>query len=164
VERCRLISTRLGLDPETAGALEHAADLHDLGKDHPIWQYYAYAENSDRPIARSRRYRHPRVLAGYRHELGSLLQVGDWHTQLSGAARDLCLHLVASHHGRARPHFNESAYDNRKALMANEMACAEAPRRFVRLQRRHGLWGLAWIEALLYCADAAAAGETGDDP
>jgi CRISPR-associated endonuclease/helicase Cas3 len=163
VERCRLISMRLGLDPETTDALQHAADLHDLGKDHPIWQYYAYAENSDRPIARSRRYRHPRVLAGYRHELGSVLQACDQHTQLSGTAQDLCLHLVASHHGRARPHFNERAYDNRKALRANERACAKTPRRFVRLQWRHGLWGLAWIEALLYCADAAAAGEPGDD-
>jgi CRISPR-associated endonuclease/helicase Cas3 len=162
-DRCRLISKRLGLDPETAGALEAAAALHDLGKDHPIWQYYAHAENSARPLARSRRYRHPKVLAGYRHELGSLLQASHQHRQPPGTVRDLCLHLVASHHGRARPHFDERAYDNRNALKANEGACAKAPRRFIRLQWRYGLWGLAWIEALLYCADAAAAGERGDD-
>jgi CRISPR-associated endonuclease/helicase Cas3 len=33
---------------------------------------------------------------------------------------------------------------------------AEVPRRFARLQRRFGRWGLAFVESLLRAADYAA--------
>jgi len=33
---------------------------------------------------------------------------------------------------------------------------AEIPRRFARLQRAHGRWGLAYLESLLRAADYAA--------
>jgi CRISPR-associated endonuclease/helicase Cas3 len=39
---------------------------------------------------------------------------------------------------------------------AAEEVAREAALRFARLQRLWGPWGLAWWEALLRCADAAA--------
>ena len=48
----------------------------------------------------------PRILGGYRHEFGSLLEAaadaGDF--ALIPETRFLILHLIAAHHGRARPH------------------------------------------------------------
>ena len=36
---------------------------------------------------------------------------------------------------------------------------AEVPRRFARLQRKYGRWGLAYLESLLRAADWAASAE-----
>ncbi len=38
----------------------------------------------------------------------------------------------------------------------------EVPRRFARLQRRFGRWGLAYLESLLRAADALASAEPGE--
>jgi CRISPR-associated endonuclease/helicase Cas3 len=39
-----------------------------------------------------------------------------------------------------------------------ELAC-DVPRRFARLQRKYGRWGLAYLESLLRAADWAASAE-----
>ena len=71
--------------------------------------------------------------------------------------RDLILHLIASHHGNARPHFEPRSFDNeRYTTRENAEAVNEAMRRFGRVQKRFGRWGLAWLEALMRCADIAA--------
>jgi len=71
--------------------------------------------------------------------------------------RDLILHLIAAHHGRARPHFDPDAFDpTQLPTQAQEEAACEVMRRFSRLQLQFGRWGLAWLEALLRCADIAA--------
>jgi CRISPR-associated endonuclease/helicase Cas3 len=36
---------------------------------------------------------------------------------------------------------------------------AEVPRRFARLQRKYGRWGLAYLESLLRAADYAASSQ-----
>jgi CRISPR-associated endonuclease/helicase Cas3 len=71
--------------------------------------------------------------------------------------QELVLHLIAAHHGRARPHFPpDEAFDpERPQQIADEMA-AKVPQRFARLQRKYGRWGLAYLESLLRAADWAA--------
>jgi CRISPR-associated endonuclease/helicase Cas3 len=82
---------------------------------------------------------------------------------LTEEEHELALHLIASHHGRARPCFPDSAMDKRQVLRSREEAL-EAARRFARLQRRHGAWGLAYLEALFCAADAMASRESPEDP
>ena len=104
------------------------------------------------------------MLAGYRHELGSLLDPKAADREgLTEGENELALHLIASHHGRARPCFPESAMDKRQVLRSRKEA-SEAARRFARLQRRHGAWGLASLEALFCAADAMASRESPEAP
>ena len=71
--------------------------------------------------------------------------------------QDLVLHLIAAHHGRARPHFPAGELfdtehpENKAALIAREV-----PRRFGRLQHKYGRWGLAYLESVVRAADAIA--------
>ena len=66
---------------------------------------------------------------------------------------DLAAHLVASHHGYARPSFPESASD-KNALSASRNLNLESARRYARLSERFGEWGLAYLEAVFHTADA----------
>ena len=42
------------------------------------------------------------------------------------------------------------------ALILASAIAAEVPERFVALQQYYGWWTLAWLEALVKCADAIA--------
>lgn len=164
------IADGLGLADPWRAVLVAGAAAHDLGKARDLWQD-AMGAPRDRPGApKQRPYAKTtgggdwRALNGYRHEFGSVLDV------LAAPAdhlppeiladpelTDLALHLIAAHHGRARPII--PAYDpapqtgppSRSAAHAREIAL-----RFARLQTRWGPWGLAWWEALLRAADWAA--------
>jgi CRISPR-associated endonuclease/helicase Cas3 len=69
----------------------------------------------------------------------------------------LALHMVAAHHGRARPHFpDEEAFDPKYPEAVAESAADEVAARFVRLQKRYGRWGLAYLESLLRAVDVRA--------
>jgi CRISPR-associated endonuclease/helicase Cas3 len=71
--------------------------------------------------------------------------------------RQLVLHLIAAHHGYARPHFPiDRVFDPEHAQSQADQVAWEVPRRFARLQRKYGRWGLAYLESLLRCADYAA--------
>jgi CRISPR-associated endonuclease/helicase Cas3 len=77
--------------------------------------------------------------------------------ELSQDMREVVLHLVATHHGRGRPHFTiEEAYDPAATDQQNSVVAAQVPQRFARLQRKYGRWGLAYLESLLRAADYAA--------
>ena len=65
---------------------------------------------------------------------------------------DLALHLIAAHHGGARPIIGIEGCDTLPPTAAGYKA-REAALRFNRLQRQWGPWGLAWWEALLRSAD-----------
>ena len=72
--------------------------------------------------------------------------------------RDLILHLVACHHGWARPHYEPEQWDIADDVLdeENQEIANEAMCRVARVQRRYGHWYLAWLESLLRCSDYAA--------
>jgi CRISPR-associated endonuclease/helicase Cas3 len=72
--------------------------------------------------------------------------------------RDLALHLIAAHHGWARPHFSEAAYDKLACIKSKSVAL-ECPRRLGRLQRQYGAWIVAYLETIFRSADAIASGQ-----
>ena len=155
------IASALNLPEPYPTMLEWAARHHDLGKDRPLWQRVMGAPKTGPAYAKTKR-RTGRSLEGYRHEFGSL---GD--VQRTGALAeiehlgsdicDLALHLIASHHGHARPVIKAADPDTVPSVL-EERARAVALR-FARLQRRWGPWGLAWWEALLRAADQQASRE-----
>jgi CRISPR-associated endonuclease/helicase Cas3 len=154
-EHMQRMAQRLGLCQSLQDALVTAARWHDQGKDRELWQHYACNEQGLEPLAKSPRYRAPRLLGGYRHEFGSLLDAEACQDIRNHPERDLVLHLIAAHHGWARPHF-EPQRDSAHTPAENRQASLEVMRRFGRLQQRFGRWGLAWLESLLRCADIAA--------
>lgn len=163
------VAKALKLDSELAKALVTAARWHDRGKDRPVWQRFACNANPAVPLAKSMRYLHGRALGGYRHEFGSLLEAQTDEALKKGWTSkpellDLILHLVAAHHGWARPHFELNAWDHTRTTRDNEQAAAQVMRRFGRLQQRFGRWGLAWLESLLRCADIAASKQSAETP
>src|SRR5690606_11314638 len=93
-----------------------AAQFHDLGKRRELWQRSIGNPNPQNYYAKSgkpddgARWRHLDI-SSYRHEFGSALDVltdRSHRTRLddfSDEVQDLILHLIAAHHGRARPHF-----------------------------------------------------------
>ena len=100
-----------------------------------------------------------RIPGGYRHEFGSLREFRDEHEgKIDKDVFDLAAHLIATHHGRGRPHFPKGGFDPLARRESPQIA-TEAVRRFERLQRRYGYWQLAWMENLLRCADALASAD-----
>ena len=158
----RNIAVKLRLDDAEASAVALAARWHDLGKDRKVWQLSISNRNYPQQVlAKSGGKMRPLDLGNFRHEFGSLLDVtnlSEFH-ELKPKVQDLILHLIASHHGRARPHFpSEEAFDyNYPEDKAAEIV-HEVPRRFARLQRKYGRWGLAYLESLVRAADALASG------
>ena len=161
----RRIGAALGLDEGLVDALESAGRWHDKGKSRAVWQRAAGASPEGPALAKSPRGRlRPEWLGGYRHEFGSLL---DAERALSADVphRDLVLHLVAAHHGWARPGFpDRKQWDPESPSRVNERCARRAARRFARLQARHGPWRLAWLEALVKAADAYVSSGAGDAP
>jgi CRISPR-associated endonuclease/helicase Cas3 len=108
-----------------------------------------------------------RLLDGYRHEFGSLpyVQEDSEFKGLPSDLQDLVLHLVAGHHGGARPLISTQSCEDapRSALEARAL---EVALRFARLQKRWGPWGLVWWEALMRAADQQASrdNEEGQTP
>lgn len=152
------LARRAGLDERLVRAFEWAGRWHDAGKNRDIWQRAVCNTVGSPPLAKSdpsKRFK-PRLLDGYRHELGSLLDAEEQvPRELTPSERDLALHLVASHHGWARPHFPERTFD-KVYYRRSEQASLECARRFGRLQRQYGAWRLAYLETLFRAADAIA--------
>jgi CRISPR-associated endonuclease/helicase Cas3 len=145
---------RLALPNELRDTVIEAAGQHDLGKDRPWWQR-AVGRVEQPAVAKSGRSRFDhKINRGYRHELGSVADLYDAKVPDS-VHRDLCLHLVAAHHGHARPGFRAEAAG---PLLTETVkrALTETPTRFAKLQAKYGWWALAWLEALVKAADVLA--------
>jgi CRISPR-associated endonuclease/helicase Cas3 len=161
VERCaRALASRLLLPDDWANVLALAARLHDEGKRAPRWQEAFNAPHPGGPYAKTRGPINQHRLEGYRHEFGSLpyAEADPAFNELPEELRDLVLHLIAAHHGYARPLIPIGGCDDAPPSKLQERA-RDAALRFARLQRRWGPWGLAWWEALLRAADQQASRE-----
>ena len=160
VDYTKQIVRDLGLPEELAEAVRVAAQLHDHGKRRERFQLIL--GNSDYPdivLAKSNVRAAARFPEPFRHEFGSVLDAGSdpEFAKLDAEMQDLVLHLIAAHHGRARPHFDlEEGFDPVRSSGDAEGLRLETPRRFARLQRKYGRWGLAYLESLLRAADWAA--------
>ena len=134
-----------------------AARLHDEGKRAVRWQRAFRAPIDGRPYAKTKGPIDFDILDGYRHELGSLpyVEAHEDFKKLSSDDQDFVLHLIAAHHGFARPVIGTSGCDDAPPSIIDVRA-REVALRFARLSRRWGPWGLAWWEALLRAADQTA--------
>ena len=151
--RARQIAKRLELPDDEIEALVIAGRVHDDGKAAGRWQRAMNAPDDGRIYAKTRGGGNPRLLEGYRHEFGSLLKAEEMG--LPERIRDLVLHLIAAHHGYARPLISyDGCEDGPPSYL--ESKAGEAALRFVRLQKEYGPWGLAWREAILRAADQSA--------
>lgn len=178
VERAVKGIARLCLPAEYADSLVRAARWHDVGKLDERFQYLL--QQDDEPLAKSvsipaspaqRRaaWEAAGLPKGFRHEMLSL-QLAERFATLG--VDDLALHLIASHHGYARP-FAPVVLDPEPpdvhgshagvavALDGEERARSVQPHhlasgigdRFWRLTRLYGWWGLAYLEAALRLGD-----------
>ncbi|HZP74712.1 MAG TPA: type I-U CRISPR-associated helicase/endonuclease Cas3 [Pseudolabrys sp.] len=167
---------RVGLraaNPGIAEAVVIAARWHDRGKNRPAWQKAIghppprRREDADwRPWAKSgQRGFDDSECGAYRHEFGSLREAEEDEAIREHPERDLILHLIAAHHGWARPHFEPDQWDIADGVSdeKNQAVAAETMRRFGRLQRRFGHWHLAWLESLMRAADYSATKRLGSD-
>jgi len=150
------LTSALDIPPQLADAVVTACEWHDAGKKRSWWQ--AAIGNADaEPLAKSDEPAFDHELnGGYRHEFGSLLDAMDDPGLAKHPRRDLLLHLIAAHHGWARPTFEPQAYDRLRPTPVCEQVAREVALRFVRLQHAYGWWQLAYLEALVKCADAIA--------
>ena len=175
-ERAEGIAARLNLPISIRRDLGIAGRLHDIGKVDRRFQLQLVGgdpiemEMLDHPIAKSlpgaRRVR--RYPTGMRHELASVAMIESNYAVLSSANdRDLVLHLIATHHGWARPlppiieDPNEETLsftlDGHKMTSRSDLAqgtiALDVADRYWRLVRRYGHYGLVWLEAILRLAD-----------
>jgi CRISPR-associated endonuclease/helicase Cas3 len=153
----RQIAQRLGIETARANLLALAARLHDEGKRSARWQRAFKAPVEGRPYAKTKGPIDFDLLDGYRHELGSLPYV-EAHLDFKSLGtddQDFVLHLIAAHHGFARPVIGTRGCDDAPPHTVDERARTVALR-FARLSRRWGPWGLAWWESLLRSADQTA--------
>ena len=154
--KARTLASALRLPDVYAEMLAVSARLHDEGKRHARWQRAFNAPGDGRVYAKTKGPINFKRLDSYRHEFGSLpfAERDEGFRALRPDLRELALHLVVAHHGRARPVISTSGCDEPPAVL-EERACNVALR-FARMQKRWGPWGLAWWEALLRAADQQA--------
>lgn len=159
VERfARELAEKLYLSVDFIEALKIAGRWHDRGKDRECWQKavgnFKYPEKI---LAKSEQpwFGH-NYNQYYRHEFGSLVEAEESDELRENPLRDLILHLIATHHGYARPHFPARAFDKDNPMPLNQEIAERAMLRFARLQTEYGWWQLAYLEAILKAADALA--------
>ena len=163
--RAQILTSALGLRTAYADMLAVAARLHDEGKCIERWQRAFNAPLDGKVYAKTKGPINFRRLDGYRHEFGSLprAEKDEEFKSLPPALQELALHLVAAHHGWARPVTPTSGSDEPPSVL--EERARDVALRFARLQKRWGPWGLAWWESLLRAADQQASrdNDAGED-
>jgi len=133
--------------PEMSTAVVDAAKRHDDGKAHPLWQLAFRGTTTGEPLAKNFRFVNPLLLNGMRHELVSTLQ--------NPELPPLAMWLVVSHHGRCRPLFKPNAYDPDE-IEASVNLNSQLPELLSSLNQQYGVWGLAYLEAVIRSVDINA--------
>ncbi|HYE76028.1 MAG TPA: type I-U CRISPR-associated helicase/endonuclease Cas3, partial [Blastocatellia bacterium] len=152
----RFLAEKIGLPSDVIDLLAAAGVRHDLGKAREWWQK-AIGNFSSELYAKSNNNSFDHGFnQGYRHEFGSLIDSLEDKSLTAHPDRDLILHLIAAHHGYARPYFPERAFDRNQPKPLNQHIAHETVLRFNRLQHQYGWWQLAYLEAVLKAADALA--------
>ncbi len=173
-----------GLPPALKRAVERAGCFHDEGKRDPRFQVMLHggdrwrARVAPEPLAKSgmdpvdrAAFRRAADLSGYprrmRHEALSARIAADLLRQSPADEldTDLVVHLVASHHGFARPMLppvSDPAPEKvhvpvgdagAKVFVTSATVDWEGPTRFSELCDRYGYWGLALLESIVRLAD-----------
>ena len=173
-ERAAESAERLGLPPEIVADLRLAGRLHDVGKAEPRAQEFlaggdpVRAAMGEEPLAKSV----PGVIGGglpTAHDaLGAAMAEGCESLLAQANDPDLVIHLIASHHGYARPlarplpdemstevEYEADGHALRvdSGVVKDTDFAARTAARFRRLSRRYGHYGLAWLESILRLAD-----------
>jgi CRISPR-associated endonuclease/helicase Cas3 len=182
--RARSIAQALRLPAVLAESVAVAAGAHDLGKWDPRFQVMLHAGDAaaskasldgGRPLAKSGMRADDRTVAriahrasglprGYRHEAGSVQAAGSV-LERDDVDRDLVRHLIAAHHGNARPLLpavlDEGAPFDADGIEVDPGRSVdfEHPRRFRELSDRYGHWGLAMLEAIVRLSDIGCSEE-----
>lgn len=113
--------------------------------------------------------------SGFRHEMLSIQLIEQVKLETALKNRDLLLHLIAAHHGYARPfapvcfddatddelltlgiNGHDITGDQRKSWTPSHRLDSGVAERFWKLTREFGWWGLAWLESILRLADQQA--------
>ena len=185
--RAGAIAAALGLPHDLRAVIQDAAGWHDLGKAEPRFQVMLHggdpfeAALAAEPLAKSgmdpadrlawrRAAERSELPGGARHEAWSAALVEEHVRDGYPGDVDLLIHLVASHHGYARPLARlvvdpaptqvEALVDGGKVTVSSERTVSLAhPARFARLNERYGRWGLALLEAVVRCADTTVSAE-----
>jgi len=156
-DRARALAKNFNLPEQYEEMLCAAAFLHDEGKRSDRWQRAFNTPDVAKDWAKTEGPINFLLLDGYRHEFGSIVAVEN-HERLRCLPedlRDLALHLIAAHHGFARPFIETRGCDAAPPSVLEPYAKAIALR-FGRLQQQWGPWSLAWWESLLRASDQRA--------
>jgi CRISPR-associated endonuclease/helicase Cas3 len=174
-KRARELGELLGLDAQLVEALGLGGQHHDDGKADLRFQRERLGWKEGDLLAKGRRAstraEGPSTLpARWRHEQLSVVKAElDLQTPLTpkGVDRDLPLRLVGTSHGHGRVSFPHAAAE----LLPEDGSEPERnnARRFYdvgewddlieRTHRRYGVWGCAFLEAVLRAADGQVSGE-----
>ena len=145
------ITNKLNLPDNIKQAIILSAKYHDIGKDTDIWQDCMHVNPNDRPLAKTIYKRKPLSMGGFRHEFASLVK--SLNTEINNhPEKDLILHLISSHHGWSRPHFNKNVTNYNKLKESKEQL-TNTMIRYNKLQKRFGGYGLSYLESILRSAD-----------
>ncbi|WP_088284869.1 type I-U CRISPR-associated helicase/endonuclease Cas3 [Kineosporia sp. A_224] len=173
-QRVTRIATDLDVPAAVVNALQHAAVHHDDGKQDPRFQVRLGATDPDQLLAKSSaattatqarsNERACGLPAGWRHEQLSVLHA--WTPLHEAAEHDLdpllAARLVGTSHGHGRTGFPHTTADLLLDSHGTD-ALTETSRELFdtggwddlveRTHRRYGLWGCAYLEAVLRAAD-----------
>lgn len=150
-----------------------AALFHDLGKSDIRFQRFMCKWPFDILLGKPPKQNEMGTFVdplGWRHEFASLAILAASKKIIS----PLTYHLIGSHHGYFRPYVRE-VLDNKKTqpekiILNGEVFIYDKPfdefinKSFDELNKKYGIWGLAFLESIFRLADHAASAHQGDMP